>query len=69
LVGFFGGRQHQTPFFFEPAKRGFGVDCGITTAPFVAVVEEEGAAKAIGGEPLLPGWRAPVTTKGTSKAA
>jgi hypothetical protein len=54
---------------FIRVKRGFGVDCGITTAPFVAVVEE-GAAKAVGGEPLVPGWRAPVTTtKGTSKAA
>jgi cathepsin L len=54
---------------FIRVKRGFGVDCGITTAPFVAVVEEDAARQVGGGEPLVPGWRAPVTTKGARTAA
>lgn len=55
-------------------KRGFGVDCGITTSPFAAVVDEEAAAAArasnrAGGAPLVPGWRPPVTTAVNSTVA
>jgi len=47
---------------FVRVKRGFGVDCGITTRPFLAVVDEGAAADAAaasGGAPLVEGWAAP----------
>lgn len=41
-------------------KRGFGADCGVTTSPFVAVVDERAVASmAPGGAPLVEGWAAP----------
>jgi cathepsin L len=44
-------------------KRGFGSDCGITTSPFMPVVDEAAARRVADRTPLVPRWKAPVVVK------